>query len=177
VVGLLDDLVVRELGLADHGYRVFPADPNLWCPFPDGTSFGQFLDDERTAAHMRENGFSDADVKGALAYEETFDRIRHLLRQGPAGDTWLGSSPSRAEVEEILGDDELVSIVFEESIADTLDRYVSDERLRGWAGSRSRSPRSPGRPGRPWPPVSRWPGSCRGRGWSWRAASWSGHAP
>jgi phytoene dehydrogenase-like protein len=149
VVGLLDELVVRELDLRAHGYRVFPADPNLWCPFPDGTSFGQFLDDERTAAHMRENGFSDADVRGALAYEETFDRIRRLLRQGDAGDTWLGSSPSRERIEEILGDDELVSIVFEESIAETLGRYTDDERLvhalfgqgiiGAWAG-----PRDPG---------------------------------
>ena len=146
VVGLLDELVVRELDLRAHGYRVFAADPNLWCPFPDGSSFGQFLDDERTAAHMRDNGFSEADVRGALAYEETFDRIRRLLREGAAGDTWLGSSPSRERIEEILGDEELISIVFEESIAETLGRYVEDERLvhalfgqgiiGAWAGPR-----------------------------------------
>src|SRR4029079_6549911 len=33
VVGVLDELVVGELGLRERGYRVFPADPNLWCPF------------------------------------------------------------------------------------------------------------------------------------------------
>src|SRR6266496_1336114 len=38
VVGLLDQLVIDELDLPAHGYRVTPADPNLWCPFPDGTS-------------------------------------------------------------------------------------------------------------------------------------------
>jgi phytoene dehydrogenase-like protein len=129
VVGLLDELVIEELDLRRRGYRVTPADPNLWCPFPDGTSFAQFLDDEDTAAHMRENGFSEADIRGALAYEETFDRIRRLLRAGPAGDLWCGPSPSRERIEEILDDEELVSIVFEESIADTLARYVSDERL------------------------------------------------
>jgi phytoene dehydrogenase-like protein len=149
VVGLLDDLVIRELDLESRGYRVFPADPNLWCPFPDGSSFGQFLDNQRTAAHMRENGFTEADVRGALAYERTFDRIRRRLRYGPAGDTWLGSSPSRERIEEILGDEELISIVFEESIAETLERYVSDPRLvhalygqgiiGAWAG-----PRDPG---------------------------------
>jgi phytoene dehydrogenase-like protein len=149
VVGLLDGLVIEELDLRRHGYRVTPADPNLWCPFPDGSSFAQFLDDEDTAAHMRENGFSEADIRGALAYEETFDRIRRLLRAGPAGDLWRGPSPSRERVEEILGDEELVSIVFEESIADTLARYVSDARLAHalfgqgvigeWAG-----PRDPG---------------------------------
>jgi phytoene dehydrogenase-like protein len=149
VVGLLDGLVIRELDLPSHGYRVTPADPNLWCPFPDGTSFGQFLSDEDTAAHMRENGFTEDDVRGALAYEETFDRIRRLLRAGPAGDLWRGPSPSRERIEQILGDAELISIVFEEPIADTLARYVSDERLAHalfgqgiigeWAG-----PRDPG---------------------------------
>src|SRR5439155_11637402 len=80
VVGLLDQLVIDELDLPAHGYRVTPADPNLWCPFPDGTSFAQFLDDRDTEAHMRENGFSDDDIRGVLAYEATFDRIRRLLR-------------------------------------------------------------------------------------------------
>src|SRR4051812_42589550 len=129
VVGLLDQLVIDELDLPAHGYPVPPADPNLWCPFPDGTSFAQFLDDRDTEAHMRENGFSEDDIRGVLAYEATFDRIRRLLRAGPAGDLWRGPSPSRERIEEILGDDELISIVFEEAIADTLARYVSDERV------------------------------------------------
>ncbi len=130
VVGLLDQVVIDELELGRHGYRVTPADPNLWCPFPDGTSFGEFLDEGRTAAHMRENGFSDGDIRGLLAYEGTFDRIRALLRHGPAGDAWAGPSPTRAEIEARLeGDAELISIVFEESIADTIARYVGDERL------------------------------------------------
>jgi phytoene dehydrogenase-like protein len=149
VVGLLDGMVIDELNLPAHGYSVTPADPNLWCPFADGTSFAQFLDNRDTEAHMRANGFSESDIHGALAYEETFDRIRRLLRAGPAGDLWRGPSPSRERIEEILGDEELISIVFEEPIADTLARYISDERLvhalfgQGiigeWAG-----PRGPG---------------------------------
>jgi phytoene dehydrogenase-like protein len=131
VVGLLDDLVVRELGLRGYGYRVFPADPNLWCPFPDGTSFAEFIDDDATAAHMRENGFGESDIRGLLDYEDLFNRTRLALRHGPAGDAWLGSSPSRAQLEEALGGDpEMISLVFEESIAETLDRYVGDQRLR-----------------------------------------------
>ena len=131
VVGLLDDLVVSELGLAGHGYRVFPADPNLWCPFSDGTSFAEYIDDRQTEAHMRDNGFSEADIRGLIAYEELFDRIRLALRHGSGGDSWVGSSPSRERVEELLGgDEEMVSVVFEEPITETLDRYVEDERLR-----------------------------------------------
>jgi phytoene dehydrogenase-like protein len=149
VVGLLDDAVIRDLGLGERGYDAVVADPNLWCPFPDGTSFASYLESGRTASHMRENGFSEDDVRGVLAYEELFERIRRRLRQGPRGDTWRGPSPTRAELEAILGDDELIAVVFEDSIAETLGRYVSDERLvhalfgqgviGAWAG-----PRDPG---------------------------------
>ena len=101
---------------------------------------------------MRENGFSDSDIRGALAYEETFDRIRRLLRAGPAGDLLVRPfAQPRAPFEEMLGDDELISIVFEEPIAETLARYVSDERLvhalfgQGiigeWAGPKNRARR------------------------------------
>ena len=130
VVGLLDELVVEELDLPRHGYDFVVADPNLWCPFPDGTSYAQFLDEERTVAHMRENGFSEQDIRGSFAYEEMFDRARRLLRYGSRGDTWKGPSPSRAEIEELLDDEELISVVFEESVAETIDRYVSDQRLK-----------------------------------------------
>jgi len=130
VVGLLDERVVSELDLKRHGYRVFPADPNLWCPFADGSSFAEFVDDGRTEAYLREQGFSERDIEGTMAYEDLFDRIRLALRHG-ARDAWLGSSPSREEIEELLGGDaEMISVVFEESIAETIERYVEDQRLR-----------------------------------------------
>jgi phytoene dehydrogenase-like protein len=129
-VGLLDELVVRELDLRRRGYRVIPADPNLWCPFADGTSFAEFLDDDRTAEHMRANGFAEHDIRGLLAYENLFDRIRLRLRAGPKGDAWVRSSPTREELENRLGDPELIAVVFEESIAETIERYVGDQRLK-----------------------------------------------
>jgi phytoene dehydrogenase-like protein len=150
VVGLLDQVVVDELALERHGYRVIPVDPSLWCPFADGSSFASFLDDDRTVAHLRHNGFSETDIRGVLSYQELFARLRALLRDGPAGDTWRGASPSRAEIEELLGGDpELISVVFEEAIADTLDRYVTDQRLKdalmgqGVIGTNA-GPRTPG---------------------------------
>jgi phytoene dehydrogenase-like protein len=150
VVGLLDDVVVRELDLERLGYRVIPADPALWCPFTDGSSFASFLDRDRTIAHMQRNGFTDRDIRGLVSYQEVFRRLRRLLREGPAGDTWSRPSPSRAEIEQILeGDRELISIVFEEPIAATLDRYVADQRLKdalmgqGVIGTNA-GPRDPG---------------------------------
>ena len=42
-----------------------------------------------------------ADVDGYLAYEALFERIRVALRTGPR-DAWLGPSPDRAELAELL---------------------------------------------------------------------------
>jgi phytoene dehydrogenase-like protein len=130
VVGLLDDLVIDELDLRKRGLRFFTADPNLWVPFEDGTSFGQFLDDDRTRANLDSLGVSAADQKGYWAYEHLFDQVRIKLRKGER-DTWVGDTPSRDEIESILGhDQEMIDLCFKDSIADVLDRYIKDERLR-----------------------------------------------
>ena len=131
LVGLLHPLVVEELNLHRRGYRVQPVDPHLWCPFDDGTALTLWDDPARTAASVAE--VAPADVEGYLAYEALFGRIRRALRGDytDGTDTWLGPSPGRAELEERLGHDrELVEIMFDTPIADVIERYVTDERLR-----------------------------------------------
>ncbi len=145
-VGLLHPLVVDELGLRDRGYRVQLVDPHMWCPFEDGTSIALWDDPARSAAAVAE--LSPGDVEGYEAYDALFGRIRHALRQGRR-DTWVGDAPDRAEIEELLGgDSEAIDVVFEASIADVVEHYVRDERLRTalhgqgiigtWAGPRDR---------------------------------------
>jgi phytoene dehydrogenase-like protein len=130
VVGLLDDVVIDELRLHDRGFKYWMADPNLWVPFEDGSSFGQFLDDEATQKSLDALGLAKQDVDGYWAYEELFDEVRKLLRQGER-DAWLGDTPSREEIEAMLGgDEEKIALVFEDSIADVLDRYIDDERVK-----------------------------------------------
>jgi phytoene dehydrogenase-like protein len=130
VVGLLDDLVIRELQLKQRGLHVHVADPNLWVPFPDGTSFGQWLDDDRTQADLDALGVSAKDQKGYWAYEHLFDEIRKRLRTGER-DTWIGESPSRAELEELLhGEQTMIDVLFDASIAEVLDDHFSDQRLK-----------------------------------------------
>jgi phytoene dehydrogenase-like protein len=168
VVGLLDERVVSELRLRDRGYRVFPTEPGSWHPFEDGTSLAFFRDQERSREHLRAQGFPEAEIEGTFAYADAFDRARIALRRGER-DAWLGSSPTRAELEEMLDDEELVGIVFRDSMADVLDRYVSDERLRGalcgqgvigaWAGPRD--------PGTAWVHLMHGMGELEGRGGSW----------
>jgi phytoene dehydrogenase-like protein len=130
VVGLLDQTVVDELGLTARGLEVYLADPQLWVPFDDGTAFGQWMSHERTVAGLVELGFSRRDIDGYLAYENLFDDIRVRLRKGTR-DTWSGPAPGRAEIEELLDGDRLMGdVVFRASIAEVLDEFVSDRRLK-----------------------------------------------
>src|SRR5262245_41422586 len=101
VVGMLDERVVRELELARRGYRVFLTDPGAWIPFEDGTSYAAYNDAERTRSYLEAQGFPASEIDGALAYESVFERARVALRKGER-DSWLGSSPTRAELEEML---------------------------------------------------------------------------
>ena len=134
VAGLLDPLVISELGLHERGISITIADPALFIPFDDGTAFVDWRDQERTVAGMRDLGISEADIQGYHDYNERFDRCRRLLRKGER-DTWVGDSPDRAEIEELLGGErELIDILFEASIAEVLDDCVSPT-----SGSRTRS--------------------------------------
>jgi len=130
VVGLLDELVIDELELERRGLRYWVADPNLWVPFDDGTAFGQWLDDAKTEQNLKDLGVSAKDIAGYWAYEELFDDVRRRLRKGDR-DTWVGDTPSRDEIESLLdGSQEMIDLVFEASIADVLDSYIDDERLK-----------------------------------------------
>jgi len=130
VVGLLDEVVIRELDLRRRGFECYVADPNLWVPFDDGTAFGQWLDHDRTQRNLEELGVVSRDIEGYWAYEELFDAIRRKLRTG-SRDTWIGDSPTRAEIEELLdGDQTMLDVVFDASIAEVLDDYIGDQRLK-----------------------------------------------
>jgi phytoene dehydrogenase-like protein len=130
VVGLLDEVVINELDLERRGLRYWMADPNLWVPFEDGTSFGQWLDDSRTQANLEELGVSKRDIDGYWAYEELFDQVRRRLRKGDR-DTWAGDAPTRQEIEHLVGGDPtMIDLLFEASIAEVLDDHISDERLK-----------------------------------------------
>jgi phytoene dehydrogenase-like protein len=130
VVGLLDEVVISELDLRRRGYECWVADPNLWVPFEDGTSFAQWLDPTRTKASLDALGVSAADQAGYWAYEEIFDECRKRLRTA-GRDSWIGDTPNRAEIEDLLhGEQTMLDIVFDASIAEVLDDYMDDQRLK-----------------------------------------------
>lgn len=128
LVGLLHPLVISELGLRARGYRVHLVDPHLWCPFEDGTSIALWEDPDQSAAAVAD--LAPSDVAGYRRYGQLFARIRRTLRKGER-DLWVGPSPDREHIEELFGADrEAVEVLFEEPIADVVERYVKDDRLR-----------------------------------------------
>ena len=64
VVGLLDARVISDLELRRRGVEVYVADPQLWVPFEDGSSFAQWMDDARTQASLEALGVSARDIDG-----------------------------------------------------------------------------------------------------------------
>src|SRR5262249_29249014 len=73
---------------------------------------------------------SKQDIEGYWAYEHIFDEIRQRLRTR-GRDSWVDDTPTRHELEELLhGEQEMLDIVFEASIADVLDNYMTDQRLK-----------------------------------------------
>ena len=149
VLGLLDRRVIAELELARRGLRWWIAEPNLWIPFADGSSLGQFCDDARTEASLEALGVSMADIDGYWRFQALFGEIRRLLRQGER-DSWVGDSPTRDEIEEMLGGNAaMIHLVFEASMSEVMDAHFGDQRLKDalfgggvigtWAG-----PRDPG---------------------------------
>ncbi len=130
VIGLLDDQVISDLQLNKRGLEIFVADPQLWVPFEDGTAFSQWMSHERTIADLEALGLPDKEIAGYEAYETFFDDMRIRLRKGPR-DSWAGASPTRAELEEMLqGDRMMIDALFEASISDVLDDFVTDQRLK-----------------------------------------------
>ncbi|HTX63201.1 MAG TPA: FAD-dependent oxidoreductase, partial [Acidimicrobiales bacterium] len=130
LLGLLDERVIAELDLRTRGLEYVVADPEAWTPFEDGTAFAQWVDDAATTSSLRALGVSSKDQAGYFAYQQLFRDIRLKLRKGPR-DSWLGASPTREQIEELLGGNQrMIDVVFSASVAEVLDDYLSDPRLQ-----------------------------------------------
>jgi len=58
-------------------------------------------------------------------------RVRDALRPDGPGDVWIGRSPSRDQIEARLGGDrDAISLLFEWSMVEFVERYLDDERLQ-----------------------------------------------
>jgi phytoene dehydrogenase-like protein len=129
VAGLLHQTVIDELDLPAHGFRWMPAVGGLFVPFEDGSSIQLWNDDARCEAEI--GRFAPGDLAGWRAMQTVKRRLRNALRPDGAGDLWLDPAPDRDEIERRLrGDRDARSLLFEWSMVQLVERYLSDERLQ-----------------------------------------------
>jgi phytoene dehydrogenase-like protein len=129
VVGLLHPLVMRELDLKGHGFRWHPAVGGMFVPFEDGSSIQLWTDDAKCEAEVRR--FAPGDFEGWRRMVDVKRRLRDALRPDGDGDLWLDPAPTRETIERRLGsDDEARALLFEWSMVDYVERYLTDERLQ-----------------------------------------------
>jgi phytoene dehydrogenase-like protein len=129
VVGLLHPRVIEELALPRRGYTWTPAMGGYFVPFEDGSSIQLWDDEAKAEAELR--AFSPKDVKGRHEMHALMKRMCDGLRPLDDRDTWLHRAPSRDEIEERLGHDpDAIGLLYDWSIAELLDRYLVDERMK-----------------------------------------------
>jgi phytoene dehydrogenase-like protein len=129
LAGLLHPLVVEELGLPSRGFSWTPAVNGLFVPFPDGSSIQLWDDDAQCEAEVRR--FAPQDVAGWHGMNDVVRRLRDALRPAGKHDVWIGDAPSQEELEQrIAGDAEARSLLFDWSMAEFVERYLTDERLQ-----------------------------------------------
>ena len=129
LAGLLHPLVVEELDLPRRGFKWTPAVNGLFVPFLDGQSIQLWDDDEKCEAEVRR--LAPRDLEGFRAMGHVIRRLRDALRPSSADDLWIGDAPTREEIEERLGNDEEArSLLFNWSMAELVERYLTDERLQ-----------------------------------------------
>ncbi|MGB0385731.1 MAG: phytoene desaturase family protein [Ardenticatenaceae bacterium] len=129
VVGLLHPLVMDELELVKRGFGWTPATGGLFVPFDDGNSIQLWDDAEKEAAEIKK--FAPEDLAGWNAMHEVVERAVDAIRPPGERDMWIGAAPTREMIEARLkGDDEAINLLFEWSMAEYLERYLTNEQLQ-----------------------------------------------
>ena len=129
LAGLLHPLVISELNLHSRGFEWTPAVNGLFVPFLDGSSVQLWDDEAKCQAEIR--NLAPGDVEGWRAMGNVLGRLRDALRPEGHGDLWVGEPPTRAQIEERLGNDEEAKhVLFDWSMAEFVEYYLGDERLQ-----------------------------------------------
>jgi phytoene dehydrogenase-like protein len=129
LAGLLHPLIVEDLGLVQRGFTWMPAVNGLFVPFLDGSSIQLWDDDDQCEAEVR--SFAPQDTEGWKAMNAVLRRLRDKLRPAGDRDMWIGEAPTREQIDERLGnDDEARALLFDWSMAEFVERYLTDERLQ-----------------------------------------------
>jgi phytoene dehydrogenase-like protein len=139
VVSLLQPKIVRDLDLKRHGYEIYPLDPAYFTPFPDGRSVLVWDEPRRAAAEIAK--ISRRDAAAFLEYtrdlDELSDFVRPLLLRAPVKippSSFEDLRESLVVGGHLLRHRRTLSKVVDlmtMSVSDFLDRYFTDEAVKG----------------------------------------------
>jgi phytoene dehydrogenase-like protein len=91
-LSLLRERIITELDLASHGLEVFPHEPYLFAPLPDGRKVVTWSERRRTREQLGRD-WSPADAEGYLEFCRRWtaaaDRARPLMLEPPDRERWL----------------------------------------------------------------------------------------
>ncbi len=124
VCHILQQKVIDELELRQHGFHVHPIDPSRVHPFPNGKVVTFWHDDEKTVDEIRKVSPEDADAW--MDWADFWHRAVGIL-----SDYYLRRPPSLAELTERFraeGEEELLETLLTVPFKDLIEQFfVSDE--------------------------------------------------
>lgn len=125
LVHLLQEKIIRDLGLYGRGLRILPLDPFRFFPLPDGRSIRQWQDERRTMEEY--SRFGKRDGEGYRKWNQFWARAAALTHQfflsEPPGVDELRSRVRGSQDEEFL--DRLINGTMTELLDECFDSDVS----------------------------------------------------
>jgi phytoene dehydrogenase-like protein len=125
---LLQDRVIEDMALREHGFDVHQLKPSSFTPFPDGRAMLSWKERERTAAGIAE--ISPGDATGYADYVDLRERMAAILKRW-----FLKPPPSLAELVDDArehGESELLERLLFGSVSELLDEYFESPQIKGW---------------------------------------------
>ncbi|CAN5744096.1 NAD(P)/FAD-dependent oxidoreductase [soil metagenome] len=125
---LLQDKVIEDMALREHGFDVHELMPYSFTPFPDGGALVSWRDKDQTTAQLAK--ILPADAANYSAYTEKRERMAAILKRW-----FLKPPPTLAELVDDArahGDeDELEELLFG-SVSRLLDDHFESPKVKGW---------------------------------------------
>src|SRR5262245_46412885 len=129
---LMQDKIVNDLSLFDHGLHIYNHDPRKFHPFPDGSGIFTYPTADRQEAEIAR--LSPQDVPGLRQWNLYWDTIGRLMNR-----YFLDPCPpSMAQLREQLGlsdEGRALDRAVNGTLRDMLDEFFIDERIKTWAAN------------------------------------------